>query len=227
MAVEADFAYLRLLIERGVVSGPVLEIGSRAWQGSAAGNARSVCQGAGLAWEGTDIVDGEGVDFVLDILDPDAVAAVGRQWATVLVFNLLEHVYNPILALEHACRLVAAGGVVVVVGPAVWQLHDYPKDYWRPMPDFFLEFGPRNGLEVPYDLMMWIVEDQALPVSRFSLEDQKQLPCISRPGVFEVWGKPRAYWSRAVHLLFRTFGGATQFPHAGLGVVIRRPPEPS
>ncbi|HVE47581.1 MAG TPA: methyltransferase domain-containing protein [Acidimicrobiales bacterium] len=223
MAVEADFTYLRSLIEGGVVSGPVLEIGSRAWQGVDEGNARAVCKAAEVDWEGTDIVEGEGVDFVLDILDVDAVAAVDRQWSTVLLFNLLEHVYNPILALEHACRLVAPGGVIVVVGPAVWQLHDYPKDYWRPMPDFFLEFGHRNAFEVPFDLMMWIVEEQVIPVSRFSLQEQKQLPCISRPGVFEVWGKRRAYWSRGVHLLLRTFGGATQFPHAGLGVVIRKP----
>ena len=201
----------------------MLEIGSRAWQGEEEGNARMVCEEAGLEWEGTDIVEGQGVDFVLDILDPDAVNAVDRQWPTVLLFNLLEHVYNPILALEHACRLVAPGGVIVVVGPAVWQLHDYPKDYWRPMPDFFLDFGERNGCRVPPELMMWIVEDKVIPMSRFSLGAQKQLPCISRPGVFEVWGKPRAYWSRAVHLAFRTFGSSTQFPHAGLGVVIGRP----
>jgi SAM-dependent methyltransferase len=223
MAVAGDFTYLRLLIDRGVVTGPVLEIGSRAWQGAEEGNAKAVCVAAGLQWEGTDIVEGEGVDFVLDILDAGAVAGVGRQWPAVLLFNLLEHVYNPIVALEHACRLVAPGGVIVVVGPAVWQLHDYPRDYWRPMPDFFLAFGEHNGYEVPFDLMMWIVEDKAVTVSSFSIENQKQLPSISRPGVFEVWGRPRAYWSRAVHLILRTFGRSTQFPHAGLGVVIRRP----
>src|SRR5205085_1612458 len=171
MAVAGDFTFLRLLIDRGVVTGPVLEIGSRAWQGAEEGNAKAVCVAAGLQWEGTDIVEGEGVDFVLDILDAGAVAAVGRQWPAVLLFNLLEHVYNPIVALEHACRLVAPGGVIVVVGPAVWQLHDYPRDYWRPMPDFFLAFGEHNGYEVPFDLMMWIVEDKAVTVSSFSIEN--------------------------------------------------------
>jgi len=205
-----------------VVKGPVLEIGSRAWQGEESGNAHSLCKAAGLDWEGTDIVEGPGVDFVMDVLDPASVAAVGRQWPAVLLFNLLEHVYDPIRALEHAVGLVAPGGVMVVVGPAVWQLHDYPKDYWRPMPDFFLEFGERHGHEVPVDLMMWLVEEQAIPVSRFSLENQKQLPCISRPGVFEVWGRRRAYWSRGAHLLLRTFGRQTQFPHSGLGLVIRK-----
>lgn len=222
MAVSGDFAYLRDLIGRGLVTGPVLEVGSRAWQGEV-GNAQHECRSAGLDWEGTDIVAGAGVDFVLDILDTQAVAGVGRQWPTVLVFNLLEHVYNPIGALENAMGLVAPGGVAVVVGPAVWQLHDYPKDYWRPMPDFFVEFAERNGYKVIPEALMWIVEGRAVPVSLFSLGDQKKLPSISRPGVFEVWGKPGALWSRAVHSALHTFGRRTPYPDSGLGVVIRKP----
>ena len=222
MAVPGDFRYLRHLIDRGVVHGPVLEIGSRAWQGEA-GNARAECIRAGLAWEGTDIVEGPGVDFVLDILDSSAARAVGRQWSSVLVLNLLEHVYNPIQALENAVALVAPGGVVVVVGPAVWQLHDYPKDFWRPMPDFFVEFASRNGLEILDDVFMWIVEGAILPVERFSAGSQKKLPSISRPGVFELWGKPYAYWSRATHALLRTFGRRTPYPDTGLGVTLKKP----
>ena len=222
MAVEVDFAYLRHLIAGGVVAGPVLEVGSRAWQGEH-GNAAATCRQAGLEWEGTDIADGPGVDFVLDILDRKAVHDVGRRWATVLVFNLLEHVYNPIEALENAMALVAPGGAGVVVGPVVWQLHDYPRDFWRPMPDFFLEFADRNGYEVDRDALMWTVAGKLVPVDRLSVGDQKKLPSISKPGVIEVWGAPTAYWSRAVHLLLRTFGRQTPYPDCGLGVVLRKP----
>lgn len=42
-------------------------------------------------------------------------------------------------------HLVKPGGLCVVVGPTVWQLHDYPADYWRPLPDFFIEFGRREA----------------------------------------------------------------------------------
>ena len=222
MAVEVDFAYLRQVIAEGLVQGPLLEVGSRAWQGEE-GNAAQVCREAGLEWEGTDIVAGEGVDFVLDMLDRQAVGDVGRQWATVLVFNLLEHVYNPIDALENAMSLVAPGGAAVVVGPVVWQLHDYPRDFWRPMPDFFLEFADRNGLEVVPGALMWTVAGKLIPVERLSVGGQKKLPSISRPGVLEVWGAPLAYWSRAVHMLLRTFGRETQDPDCGLGVVLRKP----
>lgn len=222
MAVEVDFAYLRHVIERGMVTAPVLEVGSRAWQGEA-GNAAGECRAKGLEWEGTDIVEGPGVDFVLDILDRQAVEAIGRQWSTVLVFNLLEHVYNPIEALENAMRLVAPGGGAVVVGPTVWQLHDYPRDFWRPMPDFFLEFADRNGYTVEREAMMWTVAGKIVPVDRLSVGGQKKLPSISKPGVIEVWGTPKAYWSRAVHLALRTFGRDTAYPDCGLGVVLRKP----
>lgn len=222
MAVEADFAYLRTMIAQGLVRGPVLEVGSRAWQGEE-GNAARECRQAGLDWEGADIVPGPGVDFLLDILDRRAVEAVGRQWASVLVFNLLEHVYNPIEALENAMALVGPGGTGVVVGPAVWQLHDYPRDFWRPMPDFFLEFADRNGYEVVGDALMWTVAGKLIAVGDLSVGSQKKLPSISRPGAVEVWGAPQAYWSRAVHLLLRTFGRQTPYPDCGLGVVLRRP----
>lgn len=223
MAVEADFVFLRHILARGMVIGPVLEVGSRAWQGQE-GNAARECRRAGLDWEGTDIVAGDGVDFVLDILDREGVEDVGRRWPTVLVLNLLEHVYNPIEALQNAMALVAPGGIGIVVGPTVWQLHDYPRDYWRPMPDFFLEFADRQGYEVVREALMWTVAGKVVPVDRLSVGAQKKLPSISRPGVVEVWGARQAYWSRAVHLVFRTFGRATTYPDCGLGVVLKKPP---
>lgn len=222
MAFPVDFTFLRHVINSGLIEGPVLEIGSRTWQGDE-GNAARECRLAGLAWEGTDIVAGPGVDFVLDILDAQAVGAVDRTWRAVLLFNLLEHVYNPITALENAMKLVAPGGAGVVVGPAVLQLHDYPRDYWRPMPDFFLEFADRNGYEVVRGALMWTVLDRLVAVDSLSVGDQKQLPSISLPGVVALWGRPRAYWSRAVHLLLRTFGRDTHHPDCGLGVVLRKP----
>lgn len=222
MAYPVDYVFLRHVIGRGLVTGPVLEVGSRTWQGEE-GNAARECRRAGLAWEGTDIASGPGVDFVLDILDAQAVEAIGRQWGAVLVFNLLEHVYNPIEALENAMKLVAPGGACVVVGPAVLQLHDYPRDYWRPMPDFFLEFADRNGYEVVREALMWTVLGRLVAVDSLSVGDQKHLPSISRPEVVTVWGRAQAYWSRAVHLLLRTFGRDTRHPDCGLGVVLRKP----
>jgi hypothetical protein len=222
MAMAADFAYLRRLIDRGLVQGPLLEVGSRSWQGET-GNAALVCQEAGVKWEGADLTPGPGVDFQLDILDGITVARLAHRWKTVLLFNLLEHVYDPISALNNAMTLVSPGGLCIVATPVVWQLHDYPSDFWRPMPDFFLEFARRNGFEVADDTAMWLVDGAVYPMEDFAIGNQKQLPSYSRPGVFRIWGKPRAYWSRAVHIICRTIGTATPYPSSAIGIAIRRP----
>ena len=222
MAVPTDFAYLRRVIAAGEVRGPVLEIGSRDYQGGV-GNARSTCEAAGLAWEGTDIDAGPGVDFTLDILDDDSVAAIDRRWGTVLMFNLLEHVYEPALALRHAADLVEPGGVVVVVGPSVWQLHDYPRDYWRPMPDFFLEFALRHRLGVVAEHFCWLMEgnERIIPIDDLTAATgQKRFP--GRETATEVFGPVRATASRYVQRGLNLTGRAMHFPQVGIAVVLRK-----
>lgn len=220
MAVPADFAYLRHLVDADVVQGPVLEIGSRRWQGDES-NTEHVCRRAGLEWEGADIVAGPGVDFLLDLLDSDAVDSVRRQWHSVLLFNLLEHVYDPAEALRNAMKLVAPGGVCATAGPVVCQLHDYPRDYWRPLPDFFLEFAERHGYEAPMAHARWLTEGKIIPVDEIADGDQKLLPSLNAARV--VWGRARTARSRLVHKVFNTYGRVTEFPMSGLGMTLRKP----
>jgi hypothetical protein len=223
MAVETDFEYLRAMIGRGFVSGPVLEIGSRRWQdeaGTDTGNAEHVCQEAGIRWEGCDIVPGPGVDFCLDVLDEVAVSAIGRSWPTVLLFNLLEHVYDPASALENSMQLLENEGTCVVVTPAIWQLHNVPGDYWRPLPDFYLEFVRRHRYAIEADTMTWLTVQKLIPVASISRPDQMLLP--SSHAAVQLFGARRAYWSRAVHKFANTSGRKMGFPTCGLGVVIRK-----
>jgi hypothetical protein len=222
MAVPTDFAYLRRLIAAGVVEGPVLEIGSKDHQGGK-GNARPTCEAAGVHWEGTDIDAGPGVDFTLDILDAVAVAAVERRWRNVLLFNLLEHVYEPAVALRHAVSLVEPGGAAVVVGPSVWQLHDYPRDYWRPMPDFFLEFARREGMQVVDDEFCWLLEqhERIIPISDLTMPGgQKQFP--GRNTATQVFGAFRATASLYIQRGLNLTGRVMHFPQVGIGVVLRK-----
>jgi SAM-dependent methyltransferase len=229
MAVPADLAYLRSVLPH--VGPDVLEIGSRAWQGDE-GNMRSTIVGAGRRWEGCDLEEGPGVDFTIDILDDDRVAGVGRTWSTVLLFNLLEHVYDPPHALRNALRLVGPGGTCVVCGPAIWELHDFPADYWRPMPDFYVEFARREGLSIVPGTLCWVLNEfrylpgrppatRAIPVDDLVLEGQKQVP--ARLTAAAVYGRGRTVASIALQRALNLTGRVTRFPNVGLGVVLQLP----
>lgn len=223
MAVEADFAFLREVIGAGLIGSPVLEIGGRSWQG-AAGNAQSICASHGLEWEAADILGGPEVSIVVDILDDNAVSRITRRWPSILIFNLLEHVYDPPAALRNSVRLLEPGGTCVVAGPAVWQLHDFPADYWRPMPDFFIEFSHREGLVLVEDELKWLLQGRTIRVSATTASDgQKRLPSTAPELASLVWGARKATISRAIHRLFGTYGRQVPFPHLGLGVVLQKP----
>ena len=228
MAVPADLHYLRSMMHH--VGPGVLEVGSHNWQGIG-GNMHDVVVAAGRQWEGCDLEPGPGVDFTIDILDDDRVAAVGRTWSTVLLFNLLEHVYDPATALRNALRLVEPGGTCVVCGPAIWELHDFPADYWRPLPDFYLEFARREGCTVEPDSLCWSLNEfrylpgraprtRILPVDALTRDGQKQVP--SRLTATTVYGRPRAGVSIGLQRLLNLTGRVTRFPNVGLGVVLRR-----
>lgn len=210
-----DGAYLRMLLAEGVIAGSTLEVGSYERQGSG-GNARHIIVAAGLRWTGTDIAAGPGVDFTLDMSDRSAVEHVADRWDSVLVMNVLEHVYDPIGVLRNAVTLLNGGGTCVVVVPVVWQLHDFPGDYWRPLPDFFAEFARREALKYEPQLARWLTHQRQLPVTDEG--GQKLLPHGR-----EVFGVRRAQWSRVVHRLFNTTGRSIGFPYTALGVVLRKP----
>ena len=53
----------------------------------------------------------------------------------VICEQVLEHVPNPLVAVETLRRLCAPGGHVYVSTPFLVRLHDWPGDYWRFTPD--------------------------------------------------------------------------------------------
>jgi len=219
VAVEIDFQFLRGVLRSSEAEGPVLEVGSR--YRPEGGNAHDLCRDLGLEWSGADIEPGPGVDLVLDILDDEQVGSVERRWPTVLVANLLEHVYNPIQALDNCLRLVRPSGLLVVVGPAIWQLHDFPADFWRPMPDFFIEFARRSSCTLEPNGLVWLVGDRLIPVGDLSRAGQKLAPSKAVDG--QLHGRSRAFWSRLANRLSNSTGRVMHFPEAGLGVVLRAP----
>jgi SAM-dependent methyltransferase len=159
---------------------------------------------------------------VLDVLDPRSVEDVAGRWSCVLLFNLLEHVYDPPLAMRHALRLLEPGGVVVVAAPVIWEAHDYPADYWRPMPGFYLEFARREGLEVVPGSPTWLLEDRLLPFD--SLRDGSQHLVPSTRFAPLVQGhSDRGVGGALDRVVTRLGGGRWVFPFCGFGIALRLP----
>lgn len=209
----ADLAYFRYALDHRAIRGEVLEIGGRSWQND--GNLSRVAQDAGLHWQAADIEPGEGIDLCFDILDDRTVRSIGKRWDTVLLFNLLEHVYDPVAALQNSLSLLKRGGHCVIVTPTVWQLHDFPADYWRPMPDFYIRFAIENQLTLRLDLFVWIVASKLIPVESLNEGSQKQMPSKV------VLRGARQRYSDLVHRLFNTSGRETFFPYSALGVAFQ------
>ncbi len=217
MAVEVDFAYLRYLCEAELLRGPILEVGSRSWQGDR-GNFRLLCEDLGIEWTGTDIVSGPGVDFTLDILNPSEVGSITRRWPGLILFNLLEHVFDPAEALRNAMTLLEDGGRCAIVTPTVWQLHGFPRDYFRPLPDFYEEYARRHGARIVPDSARWLVADQLMRPEDITAGGELQMPSsVSAEG---IWGRSRSLRSRIVHRALNTTGRALTFPYTGYGLVL-------
>jgi SAM-dependent methyltransferase len=158
MCDAVNLAYLER--HRSILEGArqVLEIGSF----DVNGNSKRFFVERGADYTGIDLREGPDVDLVCDITDDRArvAATLGhRSFDVVVCMNVLEHVYHPHTALDNVASLVRPGGLVVIVTPAVWDLHDWPHDYVRLNPDFFREFARRSGLRIVEGTFEFSVRD--------------------------------------------------------------------
>lgn len=81
---------------------------------------------------GVDMVDGPGVDYVLDMEKP--LPKLG-WFDHVECLSVLEHSRQPWLMAANIERLLLPGGTLYVAVPFCWRLHAYPSDYWRFTPE--------------------------------------------------------------------------------------------
>lgn len=216
---ENDIAFFRLCHSMGIIKGPLLEVGA-AKVVPALPNLCDEARRVGVRETlGADMQPYDGVDVVCDFGTEREVFRAGwdrGQFATVCVFNVLEHTFDPIGVLRNALECTRPDGNLVVLTPVVWPLHSHPGDYVRLLPNWYEEFAKRHGLEIHGDLFRW--------VSQFGLAH------VRSGGEYELptWitaqsaSRVRSYVSRAVHKAFDTYGRSHTFTHAALGVVMRR-----
>lgn len=192
---DEDLQYVRDLVERRMVFSPVLELGA----GYGGKTAKSIIEDAGLEYKSTDIEGDSTVDLVADFEDDDILRFFGNDepFGSVLVCNVLEHVFDPVRALSNALRLVRLSGSLVAVTPCMWPIHDFPSDYQRLLPSWYDEFARRTCCMLDRELFVFIGRGRV-----DSFRDPQGDYALPRPGRNSF----HSIYSRIVHKALNTHG---------------------
>ena len=171
MCDRVNFDYFDKVLERVKVDSCVLEVGSY----DVNGNCKSCVLEKGMEYLGVDIRHGPGVDVVCDMgLGEEVSRCFGnKKFDLIVCMNVLEHVFEPIRLLDNLVSLLADDGYLVIVVPSVWDLHDYPADYYRLNPDFFSKYGALSQLDIVGDLFSFSVRN-----TRKFYQDVSVLPMV-------------------------------------------------
>ena len=112
---------------------PLVELGARAAAGQ---EGIADLRGIFGASEhiGCDIQEGPGVDRIEDI---HALTLDDESVGTVICLETLEHVADPIRAVQEMHRVLRPGGVLAISSLMFFPIHAHPWDYWRFTPEGF------------------------------------------------------------------------------------------
>jgi len=214
--VEFDKDWFLTCCDQGLVTPRLLEIGSAKVQGC-----NNLCDEArlrGIEALGVDIHAMDGVDAVADFGKPQAEFL--REWtagefSTVVVFNVLEHTYDPIRILENALLCSRRGATLLVLTPAIWPIHNFPGDFSRLLPDWYRRFAELHSLKIVESSFNWISTFCFEPVSKYP-----DFPTyISRK---DSVPQSRYWLSRIGHKLLNTYGRSHWATHCSVAVAMVR-----
>jgi SAM-dependent methyltransferase len=216
MTVE-DIRYFKFCFDQGLVKGPLLEIGSRK-VADETHTFRDIARDLGVSFTlGVDLFDGPGVDLTRDFsIEPEDFARDWNQQAfqTVVVFNVLEHTFDPLTVLKNALHCVSPGGYLIALAPVVWPIHRFPKDYNRLLPDWYEAFAGKHGLALDRPTFCWVSEFGLTPIDS---QGDAKLP------TWHDLAKPhQKLRSRLAHRVLNTFGRSHRFTYCALGAVFRK-----
>ncbi len=219
-----DQKYFELCFKSGLVKSPFLEVGSAKVQGSMP-NLCDLARSHGLEEiRGVDLQLGVGVDFVFDFsLETENFISKfpGGTYSTTAVFNVLEHTFDPIRMLTNVLSITRSGGTMIISTPVIWPIHNFPGDYLRLLPDWYVMFAHRNNLILKPETFCWLTQFGIIPVEDHLVEGIYQIPNFLSMGRKK---SPSKYWiTRTVQKLFNTYGRSHSFTHAALGAAFILP----
>jgi SAM-dependent methyltransferase len=126
-------AFARDIAEGFPIESPLVEMGARAADGQEDVNdLRPIFKAA--EYIGCDIQAGPGVDRIEDI---HHLSFDDNSIGTVVALETLEHVADPIRAVEEMYRILRPGGVLAISSLMFFPIHAHPWDYWRFTPEAF------------------------------------------------------------------------------------------
>lgn len=151
------------------MSGPVVEIGARPAEGQEDSiELRELFPD--LEYLGCDIQPGPRVDRIEDV---HALTFADGSVGTVLALDTLEHVRDPIRAVQEMYRVLQPGGVVLLSSVMFFPIHAHPWDFWRFTPEGFAQllapFPNSLVMAIGWDLMPETVLGVGVKSSDFEL----------------------------------------------------------
>jgi SAM-dependent methyltransferase len=126
-----DFA--RDVAEGFPIVSPLVEMGARAAEGQHdVADMRPIFKAEQHI--GCDIQPGIGVDSIEDI---HHLSFADDSVGTMVALETLEHVADPIRAVQEMHRVLKPGGVLAISSLMFFPIHAHPWDYWRFTPEAF------------------------------------------------------------------------------------------
>jgi SAM-dependent methyltransferase len=215
----ADLDYLRFLLSIDSFIGPCLEFGC----GYGGETSKAVIESAGLPYFSSDLPGSpNAVDFEIDLLaesfqkQPGVIALRDHQVRSILVLNVLEHVFDPVKLLDNALSLLDLNGKVVIITPVSWPIHKYPIDCQRLLPDFYREYAKRRGLRIQPSSFRWIGAEGEIPAD--GPIDEALPKFLPRSELAKIY-------NRLIHRFFQTDGRSIYtipLPQIAIGVVLEK-----
>jgi SAM-dependent methyltransferase len=203
-----DLIFVKKLFDHKVLDGPFLELGA----GYGGPTCRDMVESYGHQYFGTDMEPAKNVDFVGNFENPDFLS--GKTFGSILVLNVLEHTFEPIKIIDSCLSVLNNNGKVVIIAPSIWQIHNYPIDCLRILPNFYQEYAKKRKLRINPDFFEYLGYGS---INNFLNVDGS----MAFPPPWK--SKNDHFYGKVIHKIFNTFGRRMMFPSfLAIGCVLEK-----